>query len=79
MLNQKDLIYQEIGNVELVNINVRREGPFEGQITINKHNHHLTKCITKRTYGWICDLCRQTYKRNINSLYCVYVILIYVV
>ena len=61
---------QEIGNVELVNVNVRREGPFEGQTKVDKHNHYLTKCITKRTYGWICDLCKNSFKKNINSLYC---------
>ena len=60
---------QEISEDELVNINVRRVGPFEGQIT-TAHPHALTKCITYDRLGWICDHCRISFNKTTSSFYC---------
>ena len=60
---------QEISEDELVNINVRRVGPFEGQIT-TAHPYALSKCITYDRLGWICDHCRISFSKTTSSFYC---------
>lgn len=61
---------QEINENELINITVRREGPFLGQIKKDTHIHALSKCITPYRNGWICDQCGKYYNTNINTFYC---------
>ena len=60
---------QEISEDELVNINVRRVGPFEGQINTG-HPHALTKCRTYDRLGWICDHCRNNFRNSTSTFYC---------
>ena len=52
---------QEINEDELITINQRRAGPFEGQLVKQTHNHALTKCLTLDRSGWICDHCDREF------------------
>lgn len=60
---------QEISE-ELVDINIRRVGPFEGQIVKITHPHALTKCKTLDRKGFICDHCDKRFDTINWSYYC---------
>ena len=61
---------QELNEEEFLNLNVRRSGPFEGQIMKSTHSHALTKCITPNRRGWICDHCNKHFDNRRYSFYC---------
>ena len=61
---------QEIIEDELIRINARRYGPFEGQRTLITHPHALTKCITPIRQGWKCDHCDTSFCNKKYSFYC---------
>ena len=61
---------QEINEDELITINQRRAGPFEGQLVKQTHNHALTKCLTLDRSKWICDHCDREFDNRHYSYYC---------
>lgn len=61
---------QEIIEDELINMNIRRVGPFQGQIVKQTHHHALTKCTTLDRGKWLCDHCNKIFDNRICSYYC---------
>ena len=61
---------QEIKEDELIRLNVRRNGPFEGQKILTSHPHALTKSLTPDRPGWKCDHCDKDFNNSDYSFYC---------
>ena len=70
VVSKRFKLSQEIQEDELININQRREGPFEGQVIKPTHHHPLTKCITLNRQGWICDHCNKSFNNYRYTCYC---------
>ena len=69
-VNKRFKLSQEIDDNELTNLNVRKKGPFEGQLRLTTHVHALTKCITPERSGWRCDHCNKSFGNREYSFYC---------
>ena len=60
----------EIPENELLNINIKQLGPFEGQKEDKQHSHYLTLNLRyNNDLGWNCFHCKNHYPYN-KSFYC---------
>ena len=62
---------QEINeNEDQMTLNIRRKGPFKGQLKLKSHAHYLTNCITPYRKGYLCDRCDRFFNNRIETFYC---------